>query len=359
MVYQHSPMKRIALTLLTTSVALINFAVAQDERPAPVDRHNVARRQAPPQAARSMPPQAQQRSTSPRFQQPSFRAQQPQQPRFSPRSDTGFANRPRFDGQRFNGNGGRSFQPIIPTTGVTGGSNVAVPTSPVPTTATPDWRNRGGRMPGWRNRNTTPTGDQSFNGRNGGRGDWRNRTGADDGVNDGVNRNTTPTGDQNFNGRNGGRGDWRNRTGRDPGSSGYNGGYTGGDQNWNHGDRNWNHDRNHHRRDWWRSRYNRFALFGGGYYYLNSGYWYPAYGYDPYFSTYSYDAPIYSYNDQDPGQVMSDVQAELARRGYYYGAIDGTYGPQTRAALLRYQRENGLATTGMVDQPTLESLGYQ
>ena len=52
-------------------------------------------------------------------------------------------------------------------------------------------------------------------------------------------------------------------------------------------------DRTHHDRAWWRSHYNRFAVFGGGYYYWNTGYWYPAYGYDPYFSTYSYDAPIY------------------------------------------------------------------
>ena len=51
-----------------------------------------------------------------------------------------------------------------------------------------------------------------------------------------------------------------------------------------------------HNRDWWRRNYNRFALCGGGYYYWNSGWWYPAYGYDPYFSTYAYDAPIYSYN---------------------------------------------------------------
>ncbi len=164
-------------------------------------------------------------------------------------------------------------------------------------------------------------------------------------------------------------GDWRNRN-KDNGTAGTTGDTAefrrGGHRGWHdrhEGDPNFGqeHERYHerHDRNWWRNRYNRFALFGGGYYYLNSGYWYPAYGYDPYFTTYTYDAPIYGYNDQDPAQVMADVQAELARRGYYYGAIDGTYGPQTRAALLRYQRENGLAPTGTVDQPTLESLGYQ
>ncbi len=122
---------------------------------------------------------------------------------------------------------------------------------------------------------------------------------------------------------------------------------------WHHGD--W--DRHHHDRNWWRNHYTRFVIFGGGYYYWNSGFWYPAYGYDPYFSTYAYDAPIYGSNDLSPEQVMANVQTELARRGYYYGAIDGTYGPETREALLRYQQAYGLALTGMLDQATLESIG--
>jgi hypothetical protein len=127
--------------------------------------------------------------------------------------------------------------------------------------------------------------------------------------------------------------------------------------------RNWsiNHNWDRQRRDrsYWRSRYNRFALFGGGYYYWNSGYWYPAYGYDPQFSTYSYDGPIYSYNDQDPGQVVAQVQTALLRRGYNPGGVDGTYGPMTRNALLGYQRDNGLPDTGEIDEQTLASLGLQ
>lgn len=130
---------------------------------------------------------------------------------------------------------------------------------------------------------------------------------------------------------------------------------TGG-HNWG-GQHNWH--RGHHDRSWWTSRYSRFALFGGGYYYWNSGYWYPAYGYDPYFSTYTYDAPIYSYNDLDPGQVIANVQAELQNRGYNPGGVDGTYGPMTRRALLRYQTDNGLPATGEIDRDTLGSLGLQ
>lgn len=166
-----------------------------------------------------------------------------------------------------------------------------------------------------------------------------------------------------------GNGDWRNRNGnqdwrnRDTGVSGEQNVANGraGDHRWrNRGDHtNWRFDRSRHDRSWWRSRYNRFALFAGGYYYWDGGYWYPAYGYDPYFSTYTYDAPIYGYNDLPPEQVMSNVQAELARRGYYRGSIDGSYGPLTRSALLQFQQDNGLETTGTIDEPTLETLGFQ
>ena len=110
-------------------------------------------------------------------------------------------------------------------------------------------------------------------------------------------------------------------------------------------------------REWWRSNYSRFALFGGGYYYWDRGYWYPAYGYDPTYSTYTYDEPIYGYNQMEPRQVMVRVQRELRRDGYYRGSIDGLIGPMTRAALARFQRDNGLYVTRRIDGPTLAALG--
>jgi hypothetical protein len=110
-------------------------------------------------------------------------------------------------------------------------------------------------------------------------------------------------------------------------------------------------------RNWYRSNYSRFALFGGGYYYFDRGYWYPAYGYDPAYTTYRFDEPIYGYNSLEPGQVLVNVQQELRRQGYYRGAIDGLIGPMTRAALARYQRDNGLYVTRAVDGPTLAALG--
>lgn len=113
-----------------------------------------------------------------------------------------------------------------------------------------------------------------------------------------------------------------------------------------------------HDRIWWSSRYNRIILIGGGYYYWNNGYWYPAWGYDPAYEFYAYDGPIYGYNDLPPDQVIANVQAALQRQGYYQGVVDGMLGPLTRAALANYQRDRGLYITSAIDQPTLYSLGF-
>ncbi|MGH8093200.1 MAG: peptidoglycan-binding protein [Chthoniobacterales bacterium] len=114
-----------------------------------------------------------------------------------------------------------------------------------------------------------------------------------------------------------------------------------------------------HGRAWWVAHYphTRFVLFGGGYYFWWGGYWYPAYGYDSYYSTYPYDSPIYGYNNYAPGQVIENVQVALRDQGYYRGPIDGLVGPQTRAALVNYQRSHGLVVTAAIDQPTLVTLG--
>jgi hypothetical protein len=115
--------------------------------------------------------------------------------------------------------------------------------------------------------------------------------------------------------------------------------------------------RDRHDRSWWRSRYNRIALFAGGYYYWDNNYWYPAYGYDPYYSNYAYDEPIYGYNDLAPGQVIANVQTALQEQGYYNDAVDGLLGPRTRAALANFQRDRELPITAAIDGPTLQALG--
>lgn len=147
-------------------------------------------------------------------------------------------------------------------------------------------------------------------------------------------------------------------------------GNTGGNVGINRNRGNRNFDRNsfnvartrvihtHHNRGWWRSHFNTtFVLFGGGYYYWDAGYWYPAYGYDPYYNTYAYNEPIYGYDNLQPGQILENVQLALRDLGYYHGPIDGLIGPQTRNALARFQRDNGLVETAAVDEPTLVTLG--
>jgi hypothetical protein len=164
-----------------------------------------------------------------------------------------------------------------------------------------------------------------------------------------VTPQTTTTRPSDVNVRNRFNQDNRNRTNRDWQNR------TSINSSWEQARRR--HHRDHHHRDWWRSRFSRFALFGSGYYFWDSGYWYPAYGYDPAYNTYAYDEPIYGYDGLDPAQVIANVQTELQRLGYYRYAVDGQIGPATRAAIAAYQRDNGLAITAAIDGPTLSSLG--
>jgi len=112
-----------------------------------------------------------------------------------------------------------------------------------------------------------------------------------------------------------------------------------------------------HNRVWYTSRYDRVVVVGGGYYYWDAGYWYPAWGYDPAFSLYVYDGPIYSYDNLPPDQVTMNVQIALQDDGYYSGDVDGLVGPKTRDALGAYQTDHDLEVTSAIDEPTVESLG--
>jgi Putative peptidoglycan binding domain len=113
-----------------------------------------------------------------------------------------------------------------------------------------------------------------------------------------------------------------------------------------------------HDEGWYRSRYRRVELIGGGYYFWNNGYWFPAWGYSASAEYYPYDGPIYvGQRAEPPDRVIADVQAELQQMGYYQGEVDGLLGPLTRQALTAYQADQGLATTAAIDEPTLNSLG--
>jgi Putative peptidoglycan binding domain len=113
----------------------------------------------------------------------------------------------------------------------------------------------------------------------------------------------------------------------------------------------------HHDRDWWRRRCAAIIFFDFGWWGWYDGWWYPAWGYDPYYSYYAYDQPIYGYDGLPPDQVIANVQSALQQRGYFSYAVDGTMGPLTRAAITNYQRDHMLPITGDIDPATLGSLG--
>jgi hypothetical protein len=115
----------------------------------------------------------------------------------------------------------------------------------------------------------------------------------------------------------------------------------------------------HHTRFWWRQRYPVIVLVGGGYYYLNAGYWYPAWGYDPNYSAYDYDGPIYTYGNLLPDQVILNVQRALTDLGYYRGALSGSLSAATRYAITAYQQDNGLPINGVVDASLVDALGLE
>jgi len=133
------------------------------------------------------------------------------------------------------------------------------------------------------------------------------------------------------------------------------------------------HDANWHR-DWDKHRFHHhnglvFVFLDGFWWGLSPAYfpWDDNYPFDS--SDYPYDYYDYSPSDYDnqPAAVDSDqygsnttvsaVQSELAKLGYYRGAIDGVEGDETQAALARYQEDRDLSVTGTVTAATLQSLG--
>lgn len=58
-----------------------------------------------------------------------------------------------------------------------------------------------------------------------------------------------------------------------------------------------------------------------------------------------------------PAATLLRAQTQLARLGYYNGAIDGAFGPLTSRAIREYQADYGLIVTGRLDRATVQSLG--
>ena len=120
--------------------------------------------------------------------------------------------------------------------------------------------------------------------------------------------------------------------------------------------RDWSHG--HHGHDWWRHHCDVIIFDDWGWWGWWDGWWFPAWGYDPYYSEYAYDGPIYGYNGLPPDEAVAGVQQELQRLGYYTYAVDGQLGPQTQAAINRYQRDHRLPITGTIDPATVSSLNF-
>jgi peptidoglycan hydrolase-like protein with peptidoglycan-binding domain len=53
------------------------------------------------------------------------------------------------------------------------------------------------------------------------------------------------------------------------------------------------------------------------------------------------------------------VQLALEKEGYYVGDDRGEYGAETRAAINRFERANGLPETATITGPVLEALGLR
>ncbi len=57
------------------------------------------------------------------------------------------------------------------------------------------------------------------------------------------------------------------------------------------------------------------------------------------------------------GQTVRTMQRKLKNWGYYFGAVDGIFGSQTKKAVISFQRKNGLTPDGIVGNKTLKALG--
>lgn len=55
-------------------------------------------------------------------------------------------------------------------------------------------------------------------------------------------------------------------------------------------------------------------------------------------------------------QAVTRLQTQLKQLGFYAGAIDGIYGPQTKAAVAQFQRSKGLGADGVVGANTWAAL---
>jgi peptidoglycan hydrolase-like protein with peptidoglycan-binding domain len=57
-----------------------------------------------------------------------------------------------------------------------------------------------------------------------------------------------------------------------------------------------------------------------------------------------------------PGEIITDIQRELARRGFYDGAVDGLYGPVTDSAIRGFEHAASLKPSAHPDEALLAAI---
>ena len=72
-------------------------------------------------------------------------------------------------------------------------------------------------------------------------------------------------------------------------------------------------------------------------------------------STYTQPQPS-TYIQPQPSAAVRDAQQRLSALGFYAGAIDGFWGPDTQAAVERFQRSRGLQVSGDLNPVTTSAL---
>ncbi len=59
----------------------------------------------------------------------------------------------------------------------------------------------------------------------------------------------------------------------------------------------------------------------------------------------------------DKNDEVREVQRRLKNWGYYSGSVDGIFGAGTKAAVIAFQKKNGLTADGVVGKATYQALG--
>jgi peptidoglycan hydrolase-like protein with peptidoglycan-binding domain len=66
--------------------------------------------------------------------------------------------------------------------------------------------------------------------------------------------------------------------------------------------------------------------------------------------------PVKAAAPRTPGEIIGDIQRELARRGYYDGVIDGLYGPKTDGAIRDFEQAAGLKPSIEPNEALLQAI---